>query len=104
MHNITKVGALYIANNNSLNSIQALSNITNCGTIQIIYNAQLTTLNGLNNLSTIIGDLTITNNIQLRNFCSLQTVLNNVQVNFYSVTNNFYNPTKANIISGNCSI
>jgi hypothetical protein len=61
------------------------------GDIQIIYNAQLLTLNGLNNLSSIGHNLIISNNSQLRNFCSLQTLMNNnlgMTNGFYSAMNN----------------
>lgn len=94
---------LIIFNNNSLVSLSALSNInTIYKSLLIKNNSSLLTLNGLENLKGIkvltsySGDLYITDNTSLTDFCAL---LNNFTRDFtndtpqYSVRDNGYNPS-----------
>lgn len=96
---------LYIGSNKALNSLQALNKLTYChGQIDIFSNPQLTTLDGLNNLTDAGGECTITDNIKLRNLCALKSLLSNtIFTEYFQSSGNFYNPTKQNIIAGNCN-
>jgi hypothetical protein len=91
--------------NSSLEDISALSNIESLGGTLIIYNNDnLTSLTGLESLKSISQDLVITNNMKLDNFCALELLFNNAGLsgNYYVKDNNF-NPTKTNLINGNCN-
>ncbi|WP_299125378.1 hypothetical protein [uncultured Tenacibaculum sp.] len=91
--------------NSSLEDISALSNIESLGGTLIIYNNDnLTSLTGLESLKSISQDLVIDNNMKLDNFCALELLFNNsgLSGNYY-VKDNSFNPTKTNLIDGNCN-
>jgi len=91
--------------NSSLEDISALSNIESLGGTLIIYNNDnLTNLTGLESLKSIGQDLVIDNNIKLDNFCALNLLFNNTGLSGnYFVKDNSFNPTKMNLIDGNCN-
>lgn len=62
----------------------------------------LTSFNELNELGSIGGNIIINGCTSLFNFCNLQTVLNNYQGTF-TVNDCSYNPTKEQILAGECS-
>jgi hypothetical protein len=61
-------------------------------------------LNWLSNLKTVEGDLKIIYSSSLKSLCGLQNLLSNDGLKGnYIVNNNLFNPTKQEIIDGNCS-
>ncbi len=72
--------------------------------INILYNENLLNLDGLENLQTSGGkpDMNIWSNTKLTNYCAIQSLLT-THTGVFSVMSNEYNPTKQNIIDGNCS-
>lgn len=61
-------------------------------------------LNWLSNLKTVEGDLKIIYSSSLKSLCGLQNLLSNDGLKgSYNVNNNLFNPTKQEIIDGNCS-
>lgn len=90
--------------NSSLEDISALSNIESLGGTLIIYNNDnLTNLEGLESLKSINQNLVIDNNIKLDNFCALKLLFNNSGLSGdYFVKDNSFNPTKMDLIDGNC--
>ncbi|SRX76069.1 cadherin repeat domain-containing protein [Aequorivita antarctica] len=100
------VNRLKITQNNSLLNLQGLNNLTVIGEdgLYIEGNNKLTNLNGLNGINNIQGELSISENFLLRDFCILQDFLTNGSLGSYSVFGNFYNPTMQEIIDGNCNI
>ncbi|NJB84148.1 receptor L domain-containing protein [Wenyingzhuangia aestuarii] len=90
--------------NSSLENINDLQNIKSIGGHLIIYNnSKLENLKGLDNLESIGRDLIIENNENLTDLCSLKSFLENFEIKGnYSVKENNFNPTKENIIEGNC--
>jgi len=65
-------------------------------------NIGMTNLKSFQNLTEIKGNIEIIDNLALRDFCSLQMVLDTF-TGIYSVSGNVYNPTQQNILDGNCS-
>lgn len=60
-------------------------------------------LDGLSNLKTVSDLISIRENIRLGNLCGLSNVLENFK-NSYIVVLNKYNPSKNEILAGNCSL
>lgn len=90
--------------NSSLDDISALSNIKSLDGKLIIYNNDnLTSLVGLESLKSINQDLVIEDNMKLENFCALELLFSNsgLSGNYY-VKDNSFNPTKTNLIDGDC--
>ncbi|SRX50906.1 cadherin repeat domain-containing protein [Aequorivita lipolytica] len=97
-------GGLSITYNNTLRNIEGLINLDHVdGYIGITGNENLISLNGLESLSHIEG-IGITENTNLIDFCSLINVLTIDPNTNYQTYNNAYNPTKQDIIDGNCSL
>lgn len=87
-----------------LDNLNGLTNLTTInGDLTISNNQVLTQLDGLSNLSTLNGNLTIDGNINLNDFCGIQLLINNGFSQPYTVSSNKYNPTKQDVINGNCS-
>ena len=95
---------LYIMNNASLNDFSPLSNITLIkGSITIGY-SNLTNLDDLSNLSRTFGDVNIWYNSALTDLCGLQTIVQSDNIDgVYNIHDNAYNPTFADVNTGNCS-
>lgn len=95
---------IIIRNNDALINLQGLDNLAyNNGTISINNNDQLTSLNGLNNLTNIwsvVADF----NPNLIDFCALKNVLTIDSLSSFTSISNAYNPTKQDIVDGNCSL
>ncbi len=73
------------------------------GNLSIKESSRFTSLNIFTDLDFIGGDIEITLNRDLVDFCSLQTLLTNGHSGSYEVNGNGYNPTVDAIVNGNCS-
>ena len=106
LRNLSSIGtALIIGLNPALPNIDGLSKLTSVGGLLYIdSNATLSNLEGLRNLTLVSGNLYINNNPVLSSFCGLQPLLkdSDFKGDYHSVDKNGYNPTKQNIIDGNC--
>jgi hypothetical protein len=60
-------------------------------------------LDGLENITSDMTLFRADNNIALFDFCSLVRPFGIIELDFYSVYDNAYNPTQQDIIDGNCS-
>ncbi|SRX55590.1 cadherin repeat domain-containing protein [Aequorivita sp. CIP111184] len=103
-HITTLEEGISIIRNPSLTNLQGLNNLTDCLNLEIEDNEGLTSLNGLNNLSNIYLTLKVIHNLNLTDFCDLQNLMINGHVTSYTVYLNAFNPTKQDIIDGNCSL
>lgn len=102
---ISNLFSILISRNSSLSNLDGLSNlkvVTN--DLNITYNNNLTNLNGLSGLTNVDGNMEITNNLILNDFCGLRNFMTNGSLGSYEFARNLYNPTKQDIIDGNCSI
>ena len=64
----------------------------------------LKNVNGFINLNTLGGDLTVTSNKLLTDFCGLKTIFENGYTGNYTVgSSNGYNPSKEQILGDECS-
>lgn len=128
VRNITPTELVRITDNDLITSISILSNIVSLNYLTVEGNASLLNLEGLNNLHTINNDLSIGGNLNLKtlnglsglinvsnemkiignhrleNLCELRDFLTNGNLGSYAVYSNFFNPTKQEIIDGNCSL
>ncbi len=85
----------------NLNGLDKLESIG--GSMEIERCWGLENLDGLSNLRTVSGSISITWNKNLDNFCGLSNVLKEFE-NTYYVHSNKYNPSKEDILAGNCSL
>lgn len=131
LENITSVNdILYIESNPLLENIHGLSNLeTINGNLRIYYNDILANLNGLSaltivdgyfhfegsdaitnldplsNLVNVSGYMSFKENPQLVDFCGVTPLLTGDGLGgSFGAINNGYNPTKQDIINGNCSL
>ncbi|SRX55591.1 cadherin repeat domain-containing protein [Aequorivita sp. CIP111184] len=93
-----------IRNNNSLTDLQGINNLERAGNSFLVQdNESLTSLNGLEGLESFVY-IRCYNNMLLTDFCTLRSVLT-LHSNFgFIAESNAYNPTKQDIIDGNCSL
>ncbi|WP_175418959.1 receptor L domain-containing protein [Aureibaculum algae] len=97
-------GYIQITNNNALIDFNELANLTlvNYG-VNIQDNSSLVSLDGFINLKSA-GGFTIQSNSVLADFCGLKPFLEEDTLDTqYIVNSNLYNPTKEQIVDGNCS-
>ena len=94
---------LFINDNNSLNDLQGLRNINSALEIHLYRNGSLSSLDGLNNLREN-WKTDIQGNGQLTDFCALRNLFLIAPPTVYYAAYNAYNPTKQDIINGNCSL
>ncbi|MDX1784272.1 MAG: hypothetical protein R3361_08945, partial [Aequorivita vladivostokensis] len=96
---------LTISGNKSLIDLSGLQSVTNIiSRVLIEKNENIQNLNGLENLQEVGYEMVVMQNINLSDFCAITNlcVSGNID-NFYTETN-AYNPTKQDIIDGNCSL
>ena len=88
---------------NSLASFEGLENLTNIGggKLTIKYCSSLNNIDALKNIESL-NDISITTCPKLYDFCVLQNVVQNMSGTFY-LNNNGYNPTKYQLLNGECS-
>jgi len=105
LRNLSTVGHdISLSFNQGLTSI-GLENLSSVGNYVFInYNENLIDLEGLTKLRSNGGkpDLSIWNNVKLKDFCAIKPLLNDF-TGIFSVTGNLYNPTRQNIVDGSCS-
>lgn len=91
----------------NFSDFRGLMNLTKIDGDMIIYGdndmRELQSIAGLNETIKISGDIQLVNLSVLKNYCDLQTVLQNHTGQFI-VSGNAYNPTKEQILAGECSI
>lgn len=104
---------------NKLTSVGGFFNIRSCfilidftgfnnlesvgGNLRIADNNRIDNLDNLANLNTVEGGIFIHDNDLLSNFCGFETVINNNLSQEFSTFDNLYNPSRQDIIDGNCS-
>ena len=88
---------------NSLASFEGLENLTNIGggKLTIKYCSSLNNIDALKNIESL-NDISITECSKLYDFCILKNVVQNMSGTFY-LNNNGYNPTKYQLLNGECS-
>lgn len=106
LSNLKSADDISISENPNLENIEGLSNLESViRNISIANNASITNLNGLQNLLLIGFNLNVTNNRALTDFCGLQPNLLEYGLGRnYNVSGNANNPTKLDIINGNCAL
>ncbi len=119
LENITEVPRLFeISWNSALTSLDGLRGLLRIGNavpgpntvfvsnnkFTLIGNTALTSLSGLNNLTLVEGELTISRNPQLTNFCALGSPFqNNTIFDTFNISSNLFNPSLQDILDGNCT-
>ena len=88
---------------NSLASFEGLENLTNIGggKLTIKYCSSLNNIDALKNIESL-NDISITECPKLYDFCVLKNIVQNMSGTFY-LNNNGYNPTKYQLLNGECS-
>lgn len=104
LSNLVSIGICYIDDNTNLENIDGLAQLTNCGSLNIRYNSALLNLDGLAKLNANgDGTLNIYENSALADLCGLSLLASSAKY-YFNISYNFYNPTKEDIINGNCSM
>ncbi|MDN3725500.1 hypothetical protein QRD02_14010, partial [Aequorivita sp. SDUM287046] len=108
LNGLRNIGAsvyLEVSQNPALITLSGLESVTNINQqIVITDNDNLTNLNGLNNLIEVGQQMRIWQNSNLSDFCALTDLCVSGNLSSFSAENNAYNPTKQDIIDGNCSL
>lgn len=105
LENLEEINGSVRISNEPLNNLIGLHNLKMLQfTLQISTNENLQSLEDLESLETIGEDIIITSNPTLSNFCALTLPVANGFSGFYTVFDNFYNPTQEDITNENCSI
>lgn len=106
LQNLTTIGKRLIFDNNpnlldfNLSSLTVISE-----RLDIRFCPKITNLNSLSNLATVGTDIYLWSNFELSDLCGLQNLLiGNGLGGDYTAYGNAYNPTKQDIIDGNCSL
>jgi len=104
LSSLTSIGALRIENNENLNNLNGLSNLSSISNyLMIKSNSQLNSISELTNLKSIGQKCEIFDNPMLNDFCVFTSIFSDSDDFEFIISNNLYNPTKQNIIDGNCS-
>ena len=82
-------------------SFEGLENLRTIGSDITIKNCQLNNIDALKNVESI-NDISITSCPKLYDFCVLKNIVQNMSGTFY-VNGNGYNPTKYQLLNGECS-
>lgn len=99
-------GDLFISGN--ITSLEVLGDVEKIiGNLAII-DSQLSSLDGLESLVLVTGDITITSTPpfeqNITDYCAIQDLLISGSFKSIIISNNAFNPTVADITSGNCSL
>ncbi len=95
--NFTIYGSLVV----NLDGLQKLESVG--GNITLIRNCSVRDLNAISNLNSVSGDIEITWNKELTNFCGISKALERFE-GYFSCYGNDYNPSIEDILAGNCSM
>lgn len=101
-------GFLSITQSHNLKEIKGFSLLKNIGLPSNLYgltiqnNSKLTNISGFGKLTTC-RKITVVGNTALSNFCPFKTLITNGSGTTYKVRENAFNPTRQDIIDGNCS-
>lgn len=105
LNNLISARQFTIYRNSRLDNINGLINLQTVNHSFQINENPIRNLDGLSGLISLDAKLYVTNNQFLTNLCGLQPVIvQNDQITRYTVENNAYNPTKQDIIDGNCAL
>jgi hypothetical protein len=111
LENLTEANAIKLAGDLKLTSISALSNLTtlghslSTGGLFIDMCFAMPTLDGVQNVSHFKGSVIVKATETLKDFCALQNILANGDLNTVTITR--YNadaPTADDIVAGNCIV
>ena len=96
---------LIIGSNDTILNLKGLNNLKSVnGKFMIASNRGLKDLSGLDSLNNVDSDLEVAGNYLLKDFCGLRDFLTNGTLSSFIAVNNAFNPTKQDIIDGNCKI
>ena len=103
LNGLKSIGGDFEVNaNSSLESFEGLENLTNIGDKLTIKGcSSLNNIDALKNIESL-NDISITTCSKLYDFCVLKNVVQNMSGTFY-VNDNGYNPTKYQLLNGECS-
>lgn len=107
LNKLTYIGGdLRIDFNLQLNNLKGLNQLSEIrGDFYLIASILSNNLEGLNNLNLIGKDLKISNNHNLKDFCTISSLMvNNGIGGSFIATDNLYNPNQQQIKDGNCSL
>lgn len=97
--------SLTITDNAALQNLEGLNNLTAVRRHFIISkNPSLKSLAGVDALGHVESNLTIAHNYSLKDFCELKDLLTHGNVGSFIAEYNAFNPTKQDIIDGNCKL
>lgn len=100
LDNLKECEVINIHQNSNLQSILSLASLTSCEYISLS-DTKLTSLSGLENITNLTGSIWIYLNSYLSDFCAISNIINSAgNIDIHS---NLYNPTKEDILAGNCS-
>lgn len=129
---LIEVNYMHLESNSSMTSLQGLQNLKTLSAIYISYCplsslaglnnvssfvdyssdshffkgisisvTKITSLSGLQNITSFVGGFEIQSNSNLTDFCAINNIV--TPTTPFTVENNAYNPTKEDILAGNCS-
>ncbi len=101
---VTIGGDLRISIVYELNSLEGLNALQHIGGDILLVGIQIKDLDALENIQSVGGNIKIKKNYRLTDLCGLRPYLSTGNFNnTYSVYDNGFNPTKQDIIDGNCA-
>ena len=103
LNKLSSIGGNFYVYTFSGTSFEGLESLTNIGggKLTINYCSSLNNIDALKNIESL-NDISITTCPKLYDFCVLQNVVQNMSGTFY-LNNNGYNPTKYQLLNGECS-
>lgn len=105
LQGIETVTYLLIGINDAIENLEGLNNLKSVnGKFTIASNRSLKNLNGLDALNNVDSDLDVVDNYFLKDFCDIRDFLTNGTLGSFNAVYNAFNPTKQDIIDGNCKI
>ena len=102
LNNVTEIGAITLSSLSKLNSLNGLDNLLKINGQLLISGTKLTNLDYLNNL-TDYGNIKITSNRALSNYCAIKDLLIKKTEYSFVFTGNKYNPTITDLEEGKCN-
>lgn len=104
IYSLKSINGFIIEGNHDLINLDGLYELHHVVNLLVSNNNELNNLEGLNNIQSISNKLSLYDNKNLLNFCSIRILLaNNGVGGEISINNNLFNPSVGDIIAGNCS-